>query len=114
MSCCVQGCWAGSRGKWRGVGQAVDTEENPAGKVIFPQTVPYYDISAESFFGVWPCGPWGKQLLTNHSSSGFSVNGFVMGSPSIDASGEMTSFHWLSSLVSVFGYLMFHLLSMIL
>lgn len=87
-----RGAGRGAEGNGGGRGQAVDTEENPAGKVIFPQTVPYHDISAESFFGVWPCGPWGKQLLTNHSSSGFSVNGFVMGSPSIDASGEMTSF----------------------
>ena len=35
-----------------GGGQAVDTEENLAGKGISPQIVPYYDISAESFFGV--------------------------------------------------------------
>ena len=57
---CVQGCWVGAEGNgWRAVGrgeQAVDTEENLAGKGIFPQLVPYYDISAVSFFGVWPCG----------------------------------------------------------
>lgn len=88
------------------------TQENPAGKGIFPEIVPYYDRAVfPSGLALWTMG---RQLLTNHSSSGFSVNGFVMGSPCTVASGEVMNFHWLPSLVSVVGYLMFHLLSMIL